>query len=179
MSNTLGNYDPIFYAQEALIQLNEALGFAGRVHRGYDPSPQQKGSVINITRPMSFEATDVNTTTGGTTQELNPENVSITLNNWKEVKFGLTDKELSFTKEKIITDHIRPAAFGLAKAINKTLCDLYPKIPWYGAISSTPTVADITGIHTILFNNKAPLDDLYFSHNRRATYGSIKAVLLG
>lgn len=162
MSNTLGNYDPIFYAQEALIQLNEALGFAGRVHRGYDPSPQQKGSVINITRPMSFEATDVNTTTGGTTQELNPENVSITLNNWKEVKFGLTDKELSFTKEKIITDHIRPAAFGLAKAINKTLCDLYPKIPRYGAISSTPTVANITGIHTILFNNKAPLDDLHF-----------------
>ena len=162
MSNTLGNYDPIFYAQEALIQLHEALGFAGRVHRGYDPAPQQKGSVINITRPMSFEATDVNTSTGGTTQELNPENVSITLNNWKEVKFGLTDKELSFTKEKIITDHIRPAAFGLAKAINKTLCDLYPKIPWYGAISSTPTVADITGIHTTLFNNKAPLDDLHF-----------------
>lgn len=162
MSNTLGNYDPIFYAQEALIQLHEALGFAGRVHRGYDPAPQQKGSVINITRPMSFEATDVNTSTGGTTQELNPENVSITLNNWKEVKFGLTDKELSFTKEKIVTDHIRPAAFGLAKAINKTLCDLYPKIPWYGAISSTPAVADITGIHTTLFNNKAPLDDLHF-----------------
>ena len=64
MSNTLGNYDPIFYAQEALIALNKALGMAGRVHRGYDPNPQQKGSVINITRPSVFEATEVNTGTG-------------------------------------------------------------------------------------------------------------------
>jgi len=61
MSNTLGNYDPIFYAQEALIALNKALGMAGRVHRGYDPNPQQKGSVINITQPSVFEATNVNT----------------------------------------------------------------------------------------------------------------------
>ena len=34
--NTLGIYDPLFYAQEALIQLEKALGLAGRVHRGYD-----------------------------------------------------------------------------------------------------------------------------------------------
>ncbi len=138
MGNTLGNYDPLFYAQEALISLNKALGMAGRVHRGYDPNPQQKGSVINITRPSVFEATEVNTTTGGTTQELAPENVSITLDTWKEVKFGLTDKELSFTKEKIITDHITPAAYALADAIDLSLVGLYKKIPWKEAISSTP-----------------------------------------
>lgn len=162
MSNTLGNYDPIFYAQEALIALNKALGMAGRVHRGYDPNPQQKGSVINITRPSVFEATEVNTGTGGTTQELKPENVSITLDTWKEVKFSLTDKELTFTKEKIITDHITPAAYALADAIDLSLVGLYKKIPWKEAISSTPVVTDITGVRRALFNNKVPMNDLHF-----------------
>jgi len=173
MSNTLGNYDPIFYAQEALIALNKALGMAGRVHRGYDPNPQQKGSVINITRPSVFEATNVNTSTGGTTQELTPENVSITLDTWKEVKFGLTDKELSFTKEKIITDHITPAAYALADAIDLSLVGLYKKIPWKEAISSTPVVADITGVRKALFNNKVPMNDLHFMVD-----GSVEAGLL-
>lgn len=162
MSNTLGNYDPIFYAQEALIALNKALGMAGRVHRGYDPNPQQKGSVINITRPSVFEATNVNTSTGGTTQELTPENVSITLDTWKEVKFALTDKELTFTKEKIINDHIAPAAYALADAIDLSLVGLYVKIPWKEAISSTPVVTDITGVRKTLFNNKVPMNDLHF-----------------
>ena len=33
MANTLGNYNPIFYANEALIYLKHALGMANRVHR--------------------------------------------------------------------------------------------------------------------------------------------------
>ena len=173
MSNTLGNYDPIFYAQEALIALNKALGMAGRVHRGYDPNPQQKGSVINITRPSVFEATEVNTTTGGTTQAVTPENVSITLDTWKEVKFGLTDKELTFTKEKIITDHITPAAYALADAIDLSLVGLYKKIPWKEAISGTPVVADITGVRKALFNNKVPMNDLHFMVD-----GNVEAGLL-
>jgi len=173
MSNTLGNYDPIFYAQEALIALNKALGMAGRVHRGYDPNPQQKGSVINITRPSVFEATEVNTGTGGTTQAVTPENVSITLDTWKEVKFGLTDKELTFTKEKIITDHITPAAYALADAIDLSLVGLYKKIPWKEAISATPVVTDITGVRKALFNNKVPMNDLHFMVD-----GSVEAGLL-
>ena len=173
MSNTLGNYDPIFYAQEALIALNKALGMAGRVHRGYDPNPQQKGSVINITRPSVFEATDVNTGTGGTTQELKPENVSITLDTWKEVKFSLTDKELTFTKEKIITDHITPAAYALADAIDLSLVGLYKKIPWKESISATPAVTDITGVRKALFNNRVPMNDLHFMVD-----GNVEAGLL-
>jgi len=146
---------------------------AGRVHRGYDPNPQQKGSVINITRPSVFEATEVNTSTGGTTQELTPENVSIKLDTWKEVKFGLTDKELTFTKEKIITDHITPAAYALADAIDLSLVGLYKKIPWKEAISSTPVVTDITGVRKALFNNKVPMNDLHFMVD-----GSVEAGLL-
>jgi hypothetical protein len=173
MTNALGNYDPIFYAQEGLTMLQKALGMANRVHRGYDPAPQQKGSVINITRPSTFTATNVNTSTGGTTQDLSPENVSITLDTWKEVKFALTDKELSFTKEKIINDHIAPAAYALADAIDQSLVALYKNIPWKEAISGTPVVTDITGVRKALFTNKVPMNDLHFMVD-----GSVEAGLL-
>ena len=33
-TNVLGIYDPLFYANEGLIALHEALGMAARVHRG-------------------------------------------------------------------------------------------------------------------------------------------------
>lgn len=159
ISNTLGNYDPIFYAQEALIQLHKALGLAGRCHRGYEPTPQTKGSTINITRPSVFAATNVNTATGGTIQDLSPENVSIVLDTWKEVKFALSDKELTFTKEKIITDHIAPAAYAIADAVDQSLAGLYKYIPWKTAITGTPAIADITLARNTLFDLKCPMDE--------------------
>src|SRR4051812_42795680 len=107
MANTLSIYDPLFYANEALIWLKKALGLAGRVHRGYDASPQQQGSVIQIRRPSTFTAQNA----PSSPQDISAGMVPITLDQWKEVKFKLTDKELTFTKEKIISEHIQPAAY--------------------------------------------------------------------
>lgn len=158
MSNTLGVYDPIFYAQEALIHLHKALGMAGRVHRGYDKTPQQKGSTISIPKPSTFSATDVNTSTGGTTQNVNTETVNISLDQWKEVKFALTEKELTATGEKIITDHISPAAYALADAIDQSLAGLYKYVPWTtSAVISD--VASFLAARKILFDNGVPLND--------------------
>ena len=60
MANVLGNYNPEFYAQEALIQLYKALGMAGRVHRGAEQerngSGNSKGDTINLKRPTKFTA---------------------------------------------------------------------------------------------------------------------------
>jgi len=137
MTQSLGFYDPYFYAQEGLIQLEKVLGLAGRVHRGFDKSPQLKGSVINIKTPSVFTATDVNTSTGGTTQDVVSPETTITLNQWKEVKFGLTDKELTFTGEQIISDHIRPAAYALADAIDQSIAGLYIDVPWVKTLTST------------------------------------------
>ncbi|MBL8186583.1 MAG: hypothetical protein JNK38_01175 [Acidobacteria bacterium] len=152
MANTLGVYDPIFYAQEALIWLQNALGMATRVHRGHDKEPQQKGSVISISRPSTFTVQDA----PSTAQDLNTGSVNITLDKWKEVKFKLTDKELSFTTEKIIEDHIMPAAYALADDIDAKLCALYKDIPWYQSASSPAAVADLTALQRIMFTNKVP-----------------------
>ena len=56
MSNAFGNYNEIFFAQEALLVLHKALGMAGRVFRGYDPSPQAYGDTIRLRRPTAFTA---------------------------------------------------------------------------------------------------------------------------
>jgi hypothetical protein len=155
MANVLSVYDPLFYAQEALIQLEKALGMAGRVHRGYDKSPQQKGSVISISRPSTFTALAA----PQTAQDINAGEVQITLDQWYEVKFKLTDKEVTFTTQKIVDDHIRPAAYAIADKIDQQLCALYKDIPWSNTNGSPLVPGDITANRRILNTNIAPTDN--------------------
>jgi hypothetical protein len=162
MANTLGAYNPIFYAQEALIQLEKSLGIASRIHLGYDQERRafDRGETINIRRPASFTAQDAPVTAPG---DFVTETVSITLAFWREVKFKLTDKELTFTGQRIIDEHIRPAAVALADDIDQKLAALIIQVPWYvkeaNAQAPGKSVADITGPRKVLFDNKAPLEE--------------------
>lgn len=158
MGNTIDAYNPIFYAQEALILLEKALGMAGRIHRGYDQERRsfRRGQIIEIKKPSTFTAENA----PSTAQDLDTSYLQLSLDYWKEVKFGLTDRELAFTGEQIINDHIRPAAYALADDIDQKLCTLYKFIPWYytlvGTLSS-PKVLDITGPRRVMFDNAVPL----------------------
>lgn len=157
MSNTLGYYVPEFYAQEALIQLEKALGMAGRVHRGYDAERRafNKGEYINISKPSTFTAQNA----PSSAQDLDTDSVQIQLSNWKEVKFALTDKELTLAKETLIADHIRPAAYALADNIDQALAAQYSNIPWYYDLAGTTDVKDVIGPRTVMFNNGVPVED--------------------
>lgn len=154
MANTLSIYDPTFYAQEALILLEKALGMAGRVHRGYEKSPQEPGSVISIRKPSTFTAQDA----PGSDIDITASSVSITLNKWKEVKFALTDKELSFTTDRIINEHIRPAVYALADIIDQDVALLYKDVPWVKDATNPVAVADLTGVFQTMFDNSVPMD---------------------
>lgn len=154
-NNALSLYDPLFYAQEALTILTKALGMANAVYRGYDSTPQQRGSTVNISVPGSFTAQNA----PSTAQDLNPSSVAITLSNWKEVKFSLTDKELTYTKEKIITDHIFPAAYALADAIDASVNGLYVDVPWAVNRSATTAPGDLLAARKILFDNAVPVNE--------------------
>jgi hypothetical protein len=156
MPNVLGIYDPVFYANEALIALEKNLGLAGRVYRGVDKSPQQRGSIISIRRPGVFTAENA----PSTAQDIETGNVDVTLSNWKEVKFKLTDKELSFTGEDIIREHIRPATYALANKIDTDLASLYAFVPWYHDQAGAAIAwADITATRKVMRNNQVPLED--------------------
>ena len=158
MANTLGVYNPIFYAQEALIQLEKALGMAGRVHRGIDEERRTfgKGETINIRRPSTFSAQDA----PSTAQDATTETVALTLSYWREVKFKLTDKELAFTGQRIIDDHIRPAAYALADDIDQKLVAEALNVPWFYDIAATPVVDDLTGTRKVMFDNAVPVNDI-------------------
>jgi hypothetical protein len=155
MANTLSVYDPLFYAQEALWQLEKALGMAARVYRGHDKSPQQKGSIISIRVPSTFTAQNA----PSSAQDITADEVQIALDTWRDVAFSLTDKELTYTGEVIIEEHIRPAAYALANDIDIKLATLYNQVPWEQAISSPAVVSDITAARKTLFNNEVPVDD--------------------
>lgn len=156
MANTLGYYNPVFYAQEALIHLEKALGMGSRVHRGYEAERRTygRGEYINIHKPSTFSAADAPSTAA----DLDTGSEQIQLAYWREVKFKLTDKELAFTSEKIIDDHIRPAAYALADDIDQKLAALYKDVPWYYDIADTTVVADITGVKKVMFDNAVPFD---------------------
>ena len=154
MPNTLSVYDPLFYATEAITALRNSLGLARAVFRGYDKNPQERGSVINVPVPSTFSAQNA----PSTAQDLTAGSVAITLDQWKELKFALTDKELSFTGEQIIADHIRPAAYALANQMDGSLAALAKSIPWYHDVATTAVVADVVSARKILFDNKVPLD---------------------
>jgi len=162
MSNTLGNYNPEFYAQEALIQLFKALGMAGRVHRGAEQersgAGNSKGDTINLKRPTKFTAQTHVAGTGSATQDVVGENIAITLNNHQEVKYALTDRELAYSSEQIITDHITPAAYALADKIDQDLHVLGAKVGPKAFVSGTASSAFITGPRKVLRNNEVPMD---------------------
>lgn len=155
-NTTLSVYDPLFYAQEALEILTKALGLAGRVYRGYDKSPQQKGSIISIPVPTEFTAAAA----PAAATALNASEVQITLDRWREVKFELTDKELTVARDQVISDHITPAAYAIADDIDTYLSTkMYQSSGWQNTASSPADVEDVISLRKQLFTNKCPMND--------------------
>ncbi len=154
-TNTLGYYDPLFYAQEGLILLEKALGRSARVHRGYDRDVKQKGSATGISRPSTFTAQNA----PSSDQNLEAGTVQIQLNYWKEVKFSLTDKEFSLSRENIITDHVSPAIYAISDDIDMNLASLANEVPWYYDLASTTEYKDLTRAKKVLRDNKVPFND--------------------
>jgi len=177
MANSLGYYVPEFYANEALIQLEKALGMANTIYMGYDEERRVygRGEKINIKKPSSFTAEDA----PGSAQDLDTGQVQISLDYWKEVRFALTDKELALSEKNIIEQHIRPAAYALADFIDSSLCDLYKEVPWLYDLNATPgsVVTDITGPRKVLFDNAVPMKDPAMMHYM--VDGEMEANLLG
>jgi len=143
--------------------LENSLGMARRVHRGYDMERKsaKKGDTIQIHQPSSLSVT-----TGGssTVQDLSTNSIDITVDQWKQVRFGLTDKELAYTGDQIVQTHIQPAIYALANNIETALTGLYAYVPWSYDIASTVTAADIIGTRKILRDQAGPLVDTDMVH---------------
>ena len=161
MANVLGNYNPTFFANEALIQLFKSLGMAGRVHRGAEvernTTGRELGDTINIRRPSQFTAATHVPGTGSTAQDVVGQNVQITLDQWKEVKFALNDQELAYSSERIIKEHIAPAAYALGDKVDQDLHTLGAKVGPKAFLSGSASSSWITGPRKVLKDNEVPM----------------------
>ena len=156
-TNTLGYYDPAFYANEALIQLRKSLGFANTVYMGFDAERRAfgRGDVINIKRPANFTAQAA----PSSAQDMTTGSVQIALDQWQEVKFSLTDKEIAYTGDQIIRDHIAPAAYALADKIDQDGCALYKQVGAVSTVSAPATADNLLDARRILMIAGAPMID--------------------
>ncbi|MFH1981039.1 MAG: P22 phage major capsid protein family protein [Pseudomonadota bacterium] len=163
MSNALDAYNPTFYAQNALTQLELALGMTRRVYMGYDEERKsvEEGDTIEVRVPSSFVVQDGG---NGTVQDTKTDKIQMKLDQWKEVKFGMTDKELALSHNKIIEEHIRPAILPLAVFVENYLTNLYRAVPYSYNMASSFDVTDITGARKVVRDNAgAVIDDVIMS----------------
>lgn len=153
----MSTFDPIIYANEALIYLRNALGMAKRVHMGYDKerATKEKGSVISIKAPTVFTAQDA----PSAVQDLNVKEIQITLNQWKDVAIALTDQELAYTGQEIINKHVAPMAYALANKVDQDLCNLHRDVPWYVDAAGSADITNVINVHKTMFTNQVPMDD--------------------
>jgi len=157
-TNVLGAYNPIFYAQEALIQLEKALGMADRVYMGYNEERKafRKGDTINIRKPSTFTA---QAAPSSAAQSVITETVAMTLDSWQEVRFAVSDQQLAYTQDRIIEDHIRPAAYALATKIDTDLCALYKDVPTIQTLTGGgATVAELVATREKMFDNEVDMN---------------------
>ncbi|MBU0724394.1 MAG: hypothetical protein KJ904_18730 [Alphaproteobacteria bacterium] len=161
MANSLGAYNATFFAQEALIQLEKALGLASRVYRGYEAERASYGvgDTVNVPVPSSFAAQDHAPGSGTTAQDIEAGTVPIRLDRHKEVKFAVSDRDLAYASERIIDDHLRPAAYALADSIDQDLCGLYRFVPWAVDVTGSAGAGWVTSPRRRLRELMVPVDD--------------------
>lgn len=155
------------FSQEALIWLRARLGMASRVHRALDDersaAGREMGEVIRTKRPRTFTAQDHVPGIGSQNQDLKTQNVELRLDDHKEVKFSITDRELAYTTERIINDHIGPAANAVAESIDLSLYGLAPRVGPFVDVDADAQAGNVAQLYTapqrVLFNNRTPLED--------------------
>lgn len=139
MANSIASYNPIWYAQKALEQLEKRLNFVRTMSRRFDEEgkPREPGDTIEVRVPGTFVAQAM---PAGSTEDIKTGKIQTKVDQWWGVQFGLRDDELTFSGERIITEHIDPAMQALAEKIENWAVGLYVGIPWaVTADGSVPT----------------------------------------
>ena len=137
---TGNKYNPVFWAQEGLYQLQEALGMTRRVYWGYSEERQSMGAnlgdTVTVTIPGNLTATNDPTRPP---EELNTSSLNIKLDLYVKSDFQVSDRDLAFGGDQIITDHIQQAIYRVVQNMDTHFINLGKRIPW-----RQPADADIS-----------------------------------
>ncbi len=119
----------------------------------------QKGSTINVEIPSAIPSQEVDVTSVNTPTVLAPTIVPVTLDQWYEAPFEMSDKDIGDVKEGTIPMAVTEAIKSLSNNVDDSLLALYKDIYGiYGTAGTTPSaVSDVTQPRMILNKQLAPL----------------------
>jgi hypothetical protein len=132
---------------------------------------REKGDTIDIVLPSAVPAIDVVPGVTATNPgDMTLGKVPLTLSNWKEAPFYLTDKDISSVLMGVAPMQATEAVRALANEVNASIFALFTKI--YGVVGtdtvttpfgnfSAPSPADATSCRKVLNQQLAPLSPRY------------------
>ena len=182
MANSLSNVIPQLLAQ-GLMALREQSIMPRLVNRAYDSLAAQSGSTIDVPIPSAITA---NAVTPGTTSQavtdLSPTKATITLDQWYEAAFNLTDEELKNVEvNNLMPMQASEAIKALANNVDQYIMNLASNASDGiaqngGTAGTTPFASNLSAYldaRKALNNSAAPLDDRYCVINPDAEANAI------
>lgn len=163
MANTITNVTPQLLAQ-GLLALRQQAIMPRLVNRSYENLAAQRGNVINVPIPSAIAARDV---TPGVTTNSNVESAPtvalVTLDNWKEAPFYLTDNDQLSVMNGTVPMQASEAVKSLGNALDAEVLANYVGIYGYaGAAGTTPFSGSLTtaaSARTVLNRQLAAMTD--------------------
>jgi len=133
------------------------------VRRDFDDEAAQKGQTIDLFETETPDVRDVSpSNTPPTTGDTKTAETKITLDNWKEAPFYLTDKDILEATEGVVPDAVEKAAKKLAEQINSDIFSTYYRVyENVGSAGSAPFsggFGDATAARKVLNQNEADMD---------------------
>lgn len=139
MANTV--LTPTIIAKEATMILENELGMAKSVYRGYEKefsnsvNGYRVGDTITIKKPTDFTVRDGAT---ASIQDVTEGSTSIAVNKQKGIDFQFSSLELSLDIKELSERVIKPAMIQLANQVDRDLFALYSNVPnWVGTPGQT------------------------------------------
>jgi hypothetical protein len=169
MANVLSPLIPKLLAQ-GLIALRQQAIMPRLVNRGYESLAGEKGSTITIPVSSAIAAQAVSpANTPPATADTAPGSVTLTMSNWYEAPFYLTDKDLLEVDKGIIPMQASEAIKSLSNQADNDIMALYKDVWGFaGTPAVTPCATDVTdylAARKVLNNQLAPMDPRYMVIN--------------
>jgi hypothetical protein len=161
MANDFTEVIPKLLAQ-GLMALRENAITARIVNRDYDRQAAEQGQTIDVPIPSAITAQAVSpAATPPATADVSPTSVPITLNQWWEAPFYLTDKEEREVMRGTIPMQASEAIKSVINKLDQSLLAHYADFYGIQVLAGTnpmDSVKDATGMRKVLNEQLTPLD---------------------
>jgi len=178
-SANLANAIVKLVAADALPALVGNLVMGNLVNRDYEPTLAQAGNTVNVPIPPTLVANNIAEDGSVQTQNPNPGNAQIVLNNHCEATFQIPDVTKVLAVPDLLQVYMRPAVVALAERIESDLLGLYASFTANTPLGTpgTPiTEALADAAETALFGAKVPAREAKYLVVDPSTYSQLRQI---